>query len=552
MFQQPIAPVGGQLGWSALLAALPLLLLFLLLGVFRVRAWLASLLALALAVVVAVAVYRMPLPTTLAGTLEGAAFGLFPAMWIVVNAIWIYQMSRDTGDFDRLRAAFSRVSADRRIQGVIIAFSFGALLEALAGFGAPVAICAVMLVALGLPPMRAAAVALIANTAPVAWGAVGLPIITLSQITGMPVELLSRETALLVPVLALFVPLILLVVLDGRRGLREVWPAGLVAGSTFAAAQYLVASYGPVQLVDIVASLVSAGAVLLLLHFWQAAAATAVRDPAGGSATLEPAGGALASDGAALLAPARIPAPPLSARGSVRAFAPYAIIIALFTLSVLPPVKAALASTTVMVRWPGLTEVRTAAGAPLALVNYKLDWLAGGGTILLIAGGLTAALLRIPAGVAVRAYRDTLLRLRGAAVTVMAVLALAYVMNLSGQTATLGMFLAGAGGFFAVLSPLLGWFGTAVTGSDTSSNSLFGALQVSAAQGTGMSPVLAAAANTAGGVLGKMISPQNLAIGAAAVGLAGREGELLRRVLAASAILVPALCLLVYLESLIR
>jgi lactate permease len=351
-----------------------------------------------------------------------------------------------------------------------------------------------------------------------------------------------------VPVLALFVPLLLLVVLDGLRGLREVWPAAVAAGVSFAVAQYLLASFGPVQLVDIVAALISAGAVLVLTRFWQPRGSDA---PGVDTATSTdgglPVGGraAVPSGTTAVLSE---PARTLTTATTLRAFAPYLVIIVLFTLSVVPAIKNALATTTLTFAWPGV-DVRTSQGAPVALATYKLDWLANSGTVLLIAGVITAVLLRVRPGPALSAYGRTLTQLRGAGVTVMAVLALAYVMNLSGQTATLGLFLAGAGGFFAVLSPLLGWFGTAVTGSDTSSNSLFGALQVSAAQGAGMSPVLAAAANTAGGVLGKMISPQNLAIGAAAVGLAGREGELLRRVVAASAVLVPAMCLLVYLQS---
>jgi lactate permease len=528
------------LGWSALCAAVPLVLLFLLLGVFRIRAWVASLAGLLAGIVVAVAAYGMPAGAALLGASEGAAFGLWPAMWIVVNAIWIYQLTRDSGDFDRLREAFARISADRRVQGIIIAFSFGALLEALAGFGAPVAICSVMLVALGLPALRAAAVALIANTAPVAWGAVGLPIVTLGQVTGMPVDTLSHATANLVPVLALFVPLVLLVVLDGRRGVREAWPAAVVAGGSFAVAQYVVATVGPLQLVDIVASLVSAAAVLVLVRFWQPRTTQA--------GAVDPVGGPPPGSAGTTVLVAGGTAPPVTRAATLRAFAPYIVIIVLFTLSVLPAVKNALAATTVTFHWPGL-DVVGVNGQPVSLTTFKFDWLANSGTVLLIAGVVTAVIVRCPPRAAVAAYADTLRQLRTAAVTVMAVLALAYVMNLSGQTATLGMFLAGTGPFFALLSPLLGWFGTAVTGSDTSSNSLFGALQVAAANGTGMSPVLAAAANTAGGVLGKMISPQNLAIGAAAVGLAGREGELLRRVVAASCVLVPAMCLLVFLQS---
>ncbi|MEE4599047.1 L-lactate permease [Streptomyces sp. DSM 41524] len=540
MYQQPTAPLGGSLGWSALTAAVPLLLLFLLLGVFRVRAWIASVTGLLVATAVAIGVYGMPFGTAVSGMAEGAVFGLFPVMWIVANAIWVYRMTRDSGDFDRLREAFSRVSDDRRIQGLIIAFSFGALLEALAGFGAPVAICSVMLVALGLPAMRAVTVSLIANTVPVAWGGVGLPIITLGQVTGIPVDTLSRATAHVVPVLALFVPMLLLVVLDGARGVREVWPAAAVAGLAFAVPQYAVATFGPIQLVDIVAALASAGSVLLLTRFWQPrrsehSARTDAERPGGGALT--PTG--VAATGV-LTAPSRVDV--------FRAFAPYLVIIVFFTVSVVPSIKGVLKAATVTFAWPGLA-VRTPQGEPVALATYKFDWLATPGTVLLIAGVVTALMLRIGARTALRAYGRTLSQLREAGGTVMAVLALAYVMNLSGQTTTLGLFLATAGSFFVVLSPLLGWFGTAVTGSDTSSNSLFGALQVSAAQGTGMSPTLAAAANTAGGVLGKMMSPQNLAVGAAAVGLAGREGEILRRVLVASAVLVPALCLLVYLQS---
>lgn len=546
MYQQVIDPIAGSLGWSALVAAVPLLALFTLLGVVRMRAWAAALTGLVLSLLVATVVYGMPVGQALNSALEGAAFGLFPAMWIVVNAIWIYRMTVISGHFDILRRAFARVSEDRRVQGVIIAFSFGALLEALAGFGTPVAICSVMLIAIGLSPLKAATVALIANTAPVAYGAVGLPVITLAQVTGLPLDDLSAMTGRQVPVLAVFVPLALLVVLDGRRGLREAWPAALVCGLSFAVVQYLMANYGPVELTDVAAALVSAAAVLLLLRVWRpagepvAAEAAACQNPADE-------GGLPAETGATVQtrAPSRSP----DTRADVmRAFAPYTVIIVLFSVVSLPAVGDALARTTAFFAWPGL-HVTSPDGEPLGLMQFKLDWLAGGGTVLLVAGMIAAALLRIPARQAAAAYRHTLHQLRAAAVTVTAVLALAYVMNASGQTVTMGGFLAGTGSLFPLLSPVLGWFGTAVTGSDTSSNSLFGALQVSAAEGAGHAPVLTAAANTSGGVLGKMISPQNLAIGAAAVGLAGREGELFRRVLVATAVFVPFLCLLVYLQS---
>jgi len=537
MYHQVSAPLWGSLGWSALAAALPLLVLFVLLGVFRVRAWLASLIGLALSLLIAVAAYRMPVGAAFNSALEGAAFGVFPALWIVVNAIWIYQMTRRSGHFDVLRRSFARISDDQRVQGIIIAFSFGALLEALAGFGAPVAICSVMLVAVGLKPIKAATVALIANTAPVAYGAVALPVITLARVTGLPLPDLSAMTGRQVPVLALIVPLVLVVVLDGKRGLRQAWPAALVCGASFAVAQFVMANFGAVELTDIVAALISAAAVLVLLRYWKPRPADPVAVP-----DVAPSGGGSAPTVVRTAAPAdtRIE--------TVRAFAPYVAVIVLFSVAAVPAVSAALAHTTKTFAWPGLHIVNS-GGKPLSLVQFKFDWLANSGTVLFIAGLLTVALLKLRPRDAVRAYGQTVAQLRTAGLTVTAVLALAYVMNMSGQTATLGLFLAGAGGLFALLSPLLGWFGTAVTGSDTSSNSLFGALQVSAANGAGLSPLLMAAANTSGGVLGKMISPQNLAIGASAVGLAGKEGLLFRRVLAASAVFVPLMCVLVYLQS---
>jgi lactate permease len=545
MFQQPIAPIGDSLGWSALVAALPLLLLFVLLGVFRVRAWRAALVGLAVSLVVAVLVYRMPAGQALSSATEGIAFGLFPAMWIVVNAIWIYRMTVESGHFDVLRRGFGSVSDDFRVQAIIIAFAFGALLEALAGFGAPVAICAVMLVALGLPPLKAASLALVANTAPVAYGAVALPVITLARITGLPLDGLAAMTGRQVPLLAVLVPFVLLGLVDGRRGLREAWPAALVSGVGFGVTQYLMANFGPVQLADIAASLVCAGCVLLLVRRWR---------PAGGSRSVESEEGARAGTGGVGFAvtPGGGPGTARSGgdpRGEVlRAFGPYGVIIVLFAVVALPPVGAALGAATKTFPWPGV-HVLTSAGAPLSLASFKFDWLANSGTVLFLAGLLSVAILRLRPAEAVRTYGRTLRQLGGAIVTVISVLGLAYVLNLSGQTATLGQFLAGAGAAFALLSPVLGWFGTAVTGSDTSSNSLFGLLQVSAAQHTGMSPLLAAAGNTTGGVLGKMLSPQNLAIGASAVGLAGKEGDLLRRVLVATLIFLPLVCLLVYLQS---
>src|SRR5919205_2344477 len=262
MYKQVLDPVAHSLGWSSLVAALPLLVLFVLLGVLRIKAWIASLVALGAALVIAIAVYGMPVGQSLLAGTEGAAFGFFPILWIVINAIWVYQMTVETGHFDVLRRSFARVSDDQRIQAVIIAFSFGALIEALAGFGAPVAITAAMLMALGFQPIKAAAVALVANTAPVAFGAIATPIITLAGVTELSKDDLGAMVGRQTPFLALIVPLILVAMVDGRRGLRQTWPAALVGGVAFAVGQFVCSNYISVELTDIVASLASAAAVV--------------------------------------------------------------------------------------------------------------------------------------------------------------------------------------------------------------------------------------------------------------------------------------------------
>jgi lactate permease len=541
MYRQMLDPLAHSLGWSSIAAAVPLLGLFVLLGVFRLQAWIASLISLVLALVVAIAVYPMPASQALLAGSEGAAFGFFPILWIVINAIWIYQMTVETGHFDVLRRSFAKVSDDQRIQGVIIAFSFGALLEALAGFGSPVAITSVMLIALGFRPLKAATVALVANTAPVAFGAVAVPITTLATVTHLSQGHLGAMVGRQTPLLGVFVPVALVFIIDGRRGVRQTLPAVLVTGFTFAVTQFAVSNYVSIQLTDIVASLLSAAATVAFLRVWRPAEVyVEAAEPAlvGGA----PGGGGAddyqAKDRDAHDSPADV----------ARAYAPYVVITAVFGLAQISAIKTLLSKPTKMIHWPGL-HILEASGKVSTLPVFKLDWLDASGTLLIIAGLITIPILRIGPGRAAAVYLDTYRRLAAAIVTVMAVLALAYVMNGSGQTVTLGMWMAGAGGIFALFSPILGWIGVAVTGSDTSSNSLFGALQVAAAHKAGLSPLLLAAANSSGGVLGKMISPQNLAIGAAAVGLSGQEGELFRRVFGWSVVFVVFMCVLVYLQS---
>ena len=568
MYEQILDPVGDSFGLSSIFAALPIVTLFVLLGVLKVRAWVAGLTALAVAIVVAIAVYSMPVGQTLLSASEGAVFGFFPILWIVINAIWIYNLTVATGHFDVLRRSFEGVSADMRIQAIIIAFCFGALLEALAGFGTPVAISAVMLIALGFPPIKAATVALIANTAPVAFGALAIPIVTLADITsgvsddpGLTVDTLGSMVGRQTPILAFFVPLVLVAVVDGRRGLRQAWLPALVAGGVFGVAQFIASNYISVLLTDIFAALLSMGALVVLVRVWKPVEspdlhsssegeASASRN-VGGSAT--PATSAMSGSSAATATRAGSgPGGPIGdSRGDIaRAYAPYVIIIAIFSIANIPSVKEALSTAPWFYdfQWPGL-DVRNPSGEPLASMTFAFGWFSAAGTLLIFAGILTMLALQVSPARAVKAYGGTLVQLRTAIVTVMAVLALAYVMNQSGQTSTLGFFLAGAGGIFVIFSPILGWLGVAVTGSDTSSNALFGALQVQTAAKAGLDPVLLAAANSSGGVMGKMISPQNLAIAAAAVGMAGREGELFRKVLGWSLVLLLLMCVLVGLQA---
>jgi lactate permease len=513
VYEQVFDPVGGSLGLSTLFAVLPLVTLLALLAGLRLRAYHASFIALAVALAVAIFVYRMPVGQALDSAIEGAAFGLFPIAWIVVNAVWIYTMTVASGHFRTLRRGVGTVSGDPRIQALIVAFSFGALLEALTGFGTPVAITVGMLIALGFEPLKAAGVALVGNTTPAAFGGIGTPIITLSGVTGLSEHDLGAMVGRQLPFLALVVPLVIVYIIDGRRGLRETWRVALLAGSVFAVAQYVMSNHVSFQLSDVVASLASLGAIVV--YVWRRR-----------------------SDAARQAIP----------RETVEALAPYLIQIHILTLAQVDPIKSFLAERTRSFPWPGL-DVTTAGGGEPPVAAFTFNWLATTGTQLLLCGVLTMIALRIRPRIALVAYGQALVRLRAAILTITTVLALAYVMNLSGQAVTIGLWAAGTGGMFALISPLIGWLGSAITGSVTASNSLLGALQVAAGRNAGISPTLLAAGNSTGAVLAKMLSPQHLAIAAAAAGIAGREGDVMRSVLKWSLALIALTCVIVYLQS---
>lgn len=561
-------PVLNSVMWSAIVALLPLLTFFILLAVVKTRAHVAGAFALLAALLVGIFAFQMPAGLALLSATQGGVFGAFPVLWIVIMAVWLYQVTVLSGRFEDLRRVFDVIGkGDVRLQAVLIAFCFGGLLEALAGFGAPVAITATMLLALGLPPLRAAAAVLVANTAPVAFGAMAIPITTAAGLTGLHATDIASVVGRQAPLLATIVPLILLFILDGRKGLKDCWPAALVVGFSFATAQFLCSNFFSYELTDIVASLVGLGAAVLFFRVWTPKGSVAARerlgaafDAASKNTASTTAGG---SRRATAVAVSEAAADRLTPTRTWLALFPYFLVIVVFGIAKLwklgADVPAFLASTDVRIPWPILHDALVnAEGKPVSSTIYSFQWLSTPGTLLLITGLIVAFVYskyndggRYPITVAnaVKEIGRTIYRMRWAGLTIITVLALAYVMNFSGQTVSIGTWLAGTGTFFAFLSPVLGWIGTAVTGSDTSANALFAKLQQTAGLKAGIDPNLLVAGNTSGGVVGKLISPQNLAIAASAVNLEGKESVILRKVVGWSVALLLVLCTLSYLQS---
>lgn len=525
MFQQVYDPVAQSLGLSSFFAALPLLTMFIMLGGFRLSPQLSGLCSLIVAMGVAIIIYGMPVSVAANSALYGAAFSILPIILIIINAIWIHNMMVKSGYFDILRRSFGVISTDLRVQSIIIAFCFGGLLEALAGAGTPIAIAGVMMVAIGMDPLKAALCALVADTAPVAFGALGVPITTLAAVSGLPYDELGAIIGRQTPILAMFIPLILVWIVDGGRGLRQTWLPALVAGFAYAVTQFVSSSWISVPLTDVLGALAGAAALVAFLQVWKP------------KETVE----------CAIVNEGENSKIPFNSRSVSIAFLPYVAIIVIFTLSQLGPIAQALSAGVSKFAWPGLAIVNPTGGA--IGTSLSLPWLPGTATLLGVAGLFSMPFLKVSGGEAVQTYGATLKQLKWAIPTVLCVLAVAFVMNFSGQTITLGRWLATTGHAFAFLSPAIGWIGVAITGSDNSANALFGALQVAAAHETGLSPSLLAAANSSGGVLGKMISPQSLTIGAAAVGIIGREGDIFRKTLPWSIALTLVLCAIVYLQT---
>lgn len=512
MWQQDYLPLADNLALSALAAALPIFVLLMMIGVLRKPAWIAALSGLGAALVIAIGVYDMPLQLALSSTSMGAAFGLFPIGWIVFWAVVLYRITLDTGNFEIIKDSIGGLTTDHRLQALLIAFAFGAFIEGAAGFGTPVAVAAGMLTGLGFSPFFAAAICLLANTAPVAFGSIGIPVVTLAGLTGLPELTLSAWVGRICAPVSLFIPAYLVLVMGGPRALRGVLPAALVCGVSFAGVQLLVSNFIGPQLVDILASLAAILAAVALFKFWQPSDNFVMAGETGAVVEIRQHG-----VGRTLLA-----------------WSPYLFLVVFVLLWGNAWTSPYLNMLTLQFEWPGLHNAIeriapvVATPTPYAAV-YKLNWLAASGTACAFASFAAAIVLRISIGAYLRILGAVARQLAFSMLTIACVLGLAYLMNYSGATVTLGLAFAATGALFPFFSGMLGWLGVFLTGSDTSSNALFGNLQVVTANQLGFDPAIMAASNSSAGVMGKMISLQSIAVAVAATGMAREdEGRLFR------------------------
>jgi lactate permease len=540
MWQHNYEPVAGSLGASALVAAIPVYVLFLMLGMLRRPAWMSAMSALGSALIVALAVYGMPVKLALLSTVYGAAYGLFPIAWIVFASIMLYRLAVDTGKFEIIKDSVGTLTDDRRLQALFIAFSFGAFIEGAAGFGAPVAVSGAMLAGLGFDPFYAAGICLLANTAPVAFGSIGIPVITLANVTGLPVMALSAMVGRLCAMVSVVIPAYLLFVMAGPARALEVLPAIIACGLSFAGMQFLVSNFIGPDLTDILSSLTCIVVMVAVLKLWRPARIMR-----------------LAGDQPVTAAQRKH-----SAREIVMAWSPYLLLV-LFVLAVgAPAIKTAIdarthamlpasmpKSPTVLngLFVPGLhnqiTRVPpvTPTAAPYAAV-FTFNWMTASGTACFLATLAAAALLRVRPSKIVDLYVATFKQLSLAMITIASMLGLAYLMNYSGMTSTLGLALAATGAAFPFFAAVVGWLGVFLTGSDTSANALFGNLQVVTATALGLNPVLTASVNSAAGVMGKMISIQSIAVAVAATGMTSAdESRLFRFTIKHSVLLMAAM-----------
>ena len=528
-----------SIGLSALAASAPIILFFVCLAVLRVKGHVAAALTLALSLVIAVAIFHMPLGMSLVSAAYGFLYGMWPIAWIIVATVFVYKVAVRSGQFDIIRSSITGLTDDRRLQMLLIGFSFGAFLEGAAGFGAPVAITAALLVGLGFNPLYAAGLCLIADTAPVAFGALGIPVIVAGQVSGLSPFSIGAMAGRQLPLMSVFLPFWLVFVMDGKRGLRETWPAAMVAGGSFALTQYLSSNFLGPELPDVASSIVSLVSLGLFLKMWQPkkAFASAVAVAGGGTAAFG-AGGAIGAGMAGGFGAAATASPYPMSR-ILRAWSPFLFLTATITVwglggfKALFGAKGMLAATTLSFHMPFIDRL-IIRGAPVVAtptpldVVFKLDLVGATGTGIFLAAIIAIVFLRMPAKAALDTFAETLRELRRPILSIGLVLAFAFVENYSGMSVTMALLLAKTGSAYPLFAPLLGWLGVFLTGSDTSSNALFAALQATTAHQIGVSDILLVAANSTGGVAGKMISPQSIAVACAATGLIGRESDLFR------------------------
>lgn len=535
-WQQVYAPIGGSLGLSALVALIPIVFFFLALAVFRMKGHYAAIITLALSMIVAVFGFEMPVNMVFASAEYGFLFGLWPIAWIIVASVFLYKLTVKSGQFEIIRNSIIKITEDQRIQVILIGFSFGAFLEGAAGFGAPVAITAAILVGLGFKPLYAAGLCLIANTAPVAFGALGVPIIVAGQVTGIDAFTIGAMAGRQLPLLSLIIPFWLVAMMDGWKGIKEVWPAALVAGASFAISQYLTSNFIGPELPDVTSAIVSIVATTVFLKYWK---------PKNVMKTVE-LGDVVQST--------------YSTGQIVKAWSPFLILSVIVTIWTTTWFKAffakgqILASTIFKFEFSAIHnmifKMPPIVSEPKAFdVVYTFNPISATGTAIFLTAIITLFIFRLNISTATKTMGETLFELKWAIVSIGMVLGFAFVMNYSGMSSTMALVLANTGFLFPFFSPFLGWLGVFLTGSDTSSNALFCGLQQQTAQQLGLNETLMVAANTTGGVTGKMISPQSISIACASTGIVGKESDLFRFTVKHSLILVVIMGLITMTQS---
>ncbi|MBN9382929.1 MAG: lactate permease LctP family transporter [Chitinophagaceae bacterium] len=529
-----------HIGLSALLAALPLAFIFWALIIQKMKGHTVCLLTVLAGMIIATAAYGMPVKLAVLSAIDGALFGLFTICWIIMGVLFLYHLTVESGQFAVIRNFMAAITTDRRLQALLIAFAFGSFLEGAAGFGAPVAITASMLAGLGFDPLYAAGICLIANTAPVAFGSIGIPITVASQVSGLPEMAISQMVGKTLPLLSLVLPFYLVFITvgyhgKGREKLKktwEIWPAILVAGASFAIVQFVTANFISPMLPDVLSGLTTIIALIILLKYWKPD-----KNPLPPSSTVSPSAS---------------PSTPQYTSGQIaRAWSPFMIMTLLVILWGIPVIKDQLNAIGQFKAFiPGLQHaILQTDGTPLPVKPFTFNWLSNAGTAILLAALLSMPLIGANGAMAARAFRLTLRQLKFPAITIASVMGFAYVVNNSGMSITMALALAATGALFPFFSPVLGWLGVFLTGSDTSSNALFCKLQYNSAVAIGVDPVVTVAANVSGGVTGKMISPQSIAIGATAVDLVGKEADLFRFTAKHSFIMLLIVCILTTLQA---